>query len=217
MSKGMTGANFFRARVRRSRWALGGLFLACALVPSHQSNLAQPTETGQIVIPGRSTPYLIRHLPVSSFPELPTGIQDLLNRRGCLIPQTYEAHHPENVVHASLERAGSSDWAVLCSAEGTVSLLVFFGSRSAQAQGQPLVLVSALETERLQAHDPSGVLGFNWGIDPATPEQVHEAQFGMENRPPRLDHDALADSVVDRRTVYHFYAKSAWTLVEMPD
>jgi len=193
------------------------LFLACALVPAQQPNLAQLTETGQIIIAGRSTPYLIRHLPVSSFPELPTGIQDLLNRRGCLIPQTYEAHHPENVVHASLERAGSSDWAVLCSAEGTVSLLVFFGSRSAQAQGQPLVLVSALETERLQAHDPSGVLGFNWGIDPATPEQVHEAQFGMENRPPRLDHDALADSVVDRRTVYHFYAKSAWTLVEMPD
>jgi hypothetical protein len=39
----------------------------------------------------------------------------------------------------------------------------------------------------------------------------------MERRPPRLDHDALADSVVDRRTVYHFYAKSVWTLVEMPE
>ncbi len=165
------------------------------------------------MIAGHSTPYLIRHLPVSSFPELPAAIQTELNRRGCLIPQTYEAHHPENVVHASLERAGSSDWAVLCSAEGTVSLLVFFGSRSAQ----PLMLISAPETERLQAHDPSGVLGFNWGIDPASPEQIHVARYGMEHRPLQLDHDALADSIVERRTVYHFYAKNVWTLVEMPE
>ena len=195
---------------------LGGLFFACAMVTAQQQpNSAQLVESGQIVVDGHSTPYLIRHLPVSSFPVLPAAIQELLNRRGCLIPQTYEAYHPENVVHASLERAGSSDWAVLCSTEGTVSLLVFFGSRSASAQ--PLVLVTALETERLQAHDASGALGFNWGIDPASPQQVHEAQAGLEQRPARLDHDALADSIVERRTVYHFYAKDVWTLVEMPD
>ena len=205
-----------RASQRMSGWLLGGLFIACALAPAQQQpNPAQLTETGQIVVDGHSTPYLIRHLPVSSFPELPAVIQDQLNRRGCLIPQTYEAYHPENVVHASLERAGSSDWAVLCSAEGTVSLLVFFGNRSTSAQ--PLVLVTAPETERLQAHDPSGVLGFNWGIDPASPQQVHEAQAGLEHRPARLDHDALADSIVERRTVYHFYAKNVWTLLEMPD
>jgi hypothetical protein len=36
-------------------------------------------------------------------------------------------------------------------------------------------------------------------------------------RPARLDHDALADSVVEGRTVYHFYSKNAWTILEMPD
>jgi len=179
------------------------------------------TEAGQVAVDGRSTPYLIRHLPVSSFPELPAGIVVLLNRRGCTIPQTYAAHHPENVVHASLEHAGSSDWAVLCSAEGTVSLLIFFdGAASAspgQTEKQPVVLASTPETQLLQPHDPSGVLGFNWGIDPASPQQVHEAQIGLEHRPPRVDHDALADSVVEHRTIYHFYANSAWTVLEMPD
>jgi hypothetical protein len=196
-------------------------FLALGTYPAKGQSILHPaqpppaqlTESGQIVIKGRSTPYLIRHLPVSSFPELPAGFQELLNRRGCLIPQTYEAHSPENVVHASLERAGSSDWAVLCSADGTVSLLVFFGSTPAQL----LVLASTPETERLQAHDPSGVLGFNWGIDPASPGQIHEAQTGMEHRPSWLDHDALADSVVEHRTVYHFFAKSAWTVLDMPN
>ncbi|MGA3100325.1 MAG: hypothetical protein ABSD61_00550 [Terracidiphilus sp.] len=179
-----------------------------------QDSVSTPFNTsGSVVIDGQPTPYLIRHLPVSSFPELPAAIQGQLNLRGCLIPQTYEAHRPENVVHASLERPGSSDWAVLCSARGTVSLLVFFGSGSSQ----PTTLSSAPETERLQTHDPSGVLGFSWGIDPASPQQVHEGQLGMRHPSPRLDHDALADTLVDRHTVYHFYLKSAWIVLEMQD
>jgi hypothetical protein len=102
---------------------------------------------------------------------------------------------------------------VLCSAQGTVSLLVLFSSDPTEL----MVLASAPETERLQAHDPSGVLGFNWGIDPASPAQVREAQTGMDPRPLRLDHDALADSVVEHKTVYHFYARKVWTLVGMPE
>jgi hypothetical protein len=182
---------------------------------------AQPQEpapaplnvSGQILLAGHTTPYRIRHLPISSFPGLPNELVVLLTQRGCLIPQTYEAHRPENVIHASLERPGSSDWAVLCSERGTVSLLVFFSSAPANLY----VLSAAPETERLQPHDPTGVLGFNWGIDPASPEQIRQAQAGLVYHPARLDHDALADSVVESRTVYHFYSKNAWTILEMPD
>jgi len=201
--------------------AIGGL--AVASLTAHlaygqqRSASAQLTESGQIVVGGQPMPYLIRHLPVTSFPELPQRVAEALNRRGCLIPQTYEAHGPENVVHASLERAGASDWAVLCSTGGVVSLLVFFGGEASTVQSQPMVLASAPETERLHPHPVTGVLGFNWGIDAATPEQVHQAQAGMDKRPARVDHDALADSLVDRRTVYHFYARGAWVVLAMPE
>lgn len=186
---------------------------------------AQPTgtasgqllESGHATVAGRQMPFLIRHLPVSSFPQLPESVAGALNQRGCLIPQTYEAHGPENVVHASLERAGSSDWAVLCSVAGKVSLLVFFDGGRLQDAAPPVVLASAEEVDRLQAQPGSGVLGFNWGIDRATPEQVHEAQSGLENRPALLDRDALADSVIEGRTVYRFYAKNGWKTLEMPD
>jgi hypothetical protein len=201
--------------------------LALGILPARSQNTPLPvqpktaplTNSGQVQVAGRFTPYLIRHLPISSFPELPTSIVALLTQRGCTIPQTYAAHRPENVIHASLEHAGSSDWAILCSVDGTVSLLVFFdgGSSQSQVEEQPVVLASAPETHRLQPHDSSGVLGFNWGIDPASPQQVHEAQIGLEHRPPRLDHDALADSVVEGRTTYRFYAKTVWTVLEMPD
>jgi hypothetical protein len=194
---------------------LFALFCASALISAQQPPppLPQLNQSGQILVDGRLTPYLIRHLPVSSYPDLPDGIRNQLDRRGCIIPQTYEAHRPENVIHASLESSGSSDWAVLCSSQGTVSLLVFFTNNSSQ----PFTLASAPETERLQAHDPSGVLGFNWGIDPASPKQVAEAQAGMRHRPPHLDHDALADTLVDHHTVYHFYLRNAWIVLEVQD
>jgi hypothetical protein len=209
---------------------VGALGTACAVSQSGRASgisgagaatqQEQLVRSGQIQVGGQTTQYMIRHLPVSSFPQLPEGVTTALVERGCLIPQTYLAHRPENVVQASLEQPGSSDWAVLCSANGTVSLLVFFGSAAA-AEGsaaQPQVLASAMETERLQAHGSvGGVLGFNWGIDPATPQQVHDAQAGMDKRPARVDHDALADTLVDHHTVYHFYTRGAWVALAMPD
>jgi len=174
---------------------------------------AQLSESGYIDVAGHSTPYLIHQLPVGSFPNLPSAIQTVLNQRGCSIPQTYEAHRPENVVHASLERPGSSDWAVLCASNGTVSLMVFFAS----APERPMVLATAQETDRLQTHDPTGVLGFNWGIDPSSPQRVHEAQTGLRHRPPPPDHDALEDSIFEHRTVFHLYSKGRWTLIDLPE
>ena len=193
------------------------LAFLCLLLPGPHPAAQQPFPplniSGHVVIDGQPVPYLIRHLPAASFPSLPPAIRATLDSRGCLIPQTYEAFHPENVVHGSLEQPGSSDWAVLCSVKGTVSLLVFFGSRS---PADPFELASAPETERLQMNGGTKVLGFNWAIDAASPQQVHDAQAGLNPPPPLIDHDALADSTVDRRTIYHFFAKGAWTLLDMP-
>jgi hypothetical protein len=189
------------------------LSLSAWASPHSQPTPDQLNETGRIVVSGRSTPYIIHHLPVASFPQIPMVIQSVLSDRNCLIPQTYEAHRPENVIQGSFERAGSSDWAVLCSRHGTVSLLVFFGSDPEH----PFTLATAPETEKLQVHDPTGVLGFNWGIDPASPEQVREAQAGMYPRPPKVSHFAVADSIVEHSTEYHYYSNGAWTLLPTPD
>jgi hypothetical protein len=184
--------------------------VASGQIDSAKSNL---TERGHLNVGGREAPYVIRRLPVSSFPELPREIAAQLDERGCMIPQTYQAHRPENVIHASLERAGSSDWAVLCSSGGTVQLMVFFGS----SPKEPSVLEKEPETARMETHDRSGVLGFAWGIDPASPRRVREAQFEMEHHPPLLDHDALADVFVEKGTLYHFFTKNAWKVIDTTD
>ena len=186
--------------------ALGGVAILGQTGPS-----SPLLETGQILQSGRQVAFRIRNLPVSSFPELPDSIADALNRRGCVVPQSYAAHHPENVVRGSFERAGSVDWAVLCSAEGRVSLLVFFAGG---AVGEPTVLATFAKAERLQPHDLTGELGFNWGIDPATPRRVHEAQAGMAHRPASPDHDALVDSTLDGKTIYRLFRNGGWEVID---
>jgi hypothetical protein len=194
------------------------ILLLCARIASAAAETGQATkpsslvETGQLSIAGREVPYRIRNLPVSSFPELPSNVADALTTRGCLIPQTYEAKGPENVIHASLEGPDSNDWAVLCSVQGRVSLLVFFASAS---PANPAILAAAAKTDRLQAHGASGELGFNWGIDPARPSRIHDAQAGMAHRPPAPDHDCLADTTVDHKTVYHLYRNGAWEKLDL--
>ena len=170
-------------------------------------------DSGTITVDGKAVPYMIRHLPVDSFPGLPQNIRTELDSRGCLVPQSYVAHQPENVVHASFEHAGSMDWAVLCSTGGTVSLMVFFGD----SPEKPYVLATAPETEHLQRNTTTGVYGFNWAIDPAGPQRIHDAATGQRARPQMLDHDALADSLIDRRTVFHFYVNNSWTLLDLPE
>jgi hypothetical protein len=187
------------------------LAASSAVAPAAQmAAVPSLVETGKVTVDGRELPFRIRNLPVNSFPELPPAIADALNARGCVIPQTYEARRPENVIHASLEGPGSSDWAVLCSAKGQISLLVFFASSS---PASPTILAQAAATDRLQAHDSSGELGFNWGIDPASPKRIHDAQAAMAHRPLQPDHDCLADSTLDSRTVYHLYRNGAWEKV----
>ena len=201
-----------RNRYNKCRLSLIALLCASPLAVAQQPAPAPLLESGHIQLNGHSTLYQIHRLPISSYPELPAPIATQLTLRGCMIPQTYAAHHPENVIHASLESPGTSDWAVLCEANGTVSLLVFLSSAT-----DPVQLASAPATSRLQLHDLTGVLGFNWGIDPATPDEVHQAQAALPHHPPSLDHDALADSTVEGRTLYRFYSKSAWTLLPTPE
>jgi len=183
-----------------------------ARVSAQMSGASPLVKTGKLSIAGREVPYRIRNLPVSSFPDLPNPVADALNDRGCLIPQTYQAKRPENVIHGSLERPGSQDWAVLCAAKQKVSLLVFLAS---SPPSQPAVLASFNETDHLQAHDLSGELEFDWGIDPVSPARMHDVEAGMAHRPPLPDHDCLADTTIDRKTVYHLYLNGAWEKVDV--
>ncbi len=71
---------------------------------------------------------IIRLAP-AVFAKLPSHVRSGLVRNGCLVPQSFLAKEPENAIAGSFTRKGSREWAVLCSANGVSSILIF-GVRS---------------------------------------------------------------------------------------
>src|SRR6266550_8097678 len=75
------------------------------------------------------------HLKPSVFKQLPANLVEELHRRGCTIPQDSGFPKRQNVVHGEFTKPGQTDWAVLCSQRGVVTMLVFWnGSESEPAQ-----------------------------------------------------------------------------------
>lgn len=196
------------------RGLLIAMLAAAALSAQQPGPSVTLVATGRQYFNGVELPYTIRHLPVSSFPDLPAPTANALTRRGCLIPQSYEAHHPENVIHGSFERPDSTDWAILCTEkDGKVSLLVFFSNDL----GTPIHIAGTQELGLLQPLPSGKELGFGAAIDSASPERVHDAQNGLTPRPPRLDHDAVVLTFLERNTVYRYFSNGKWTLLPLPN
>lgn len=142
--------------------------------------------------------YKIRLLPLSSFPQLPVTVTQKLEARGCMIPQTYEANGPENVISGSFEKPGSSDWAALCSVRGTTTLYVFFGSDLSH----PIALRRQPDNLWLGV-EPTFDYGSAWGILTVPARAMP--------RTDEMDHDGIEDAFVERSSVVHYYADGRWT------
>jgi hypothetical protein len=168
----------------------------------HPPPSTEQVETGSASVHGRSyVPYQIRLLPVTSFPQLPPEVALQLDRMGCMIPQTYEAREPENVIHGSFEKKGSSDWAALCSVDHVTTLYVFFQSDLAN----PIPL----------RHQPdSQWLGVEWSLD-------YGSAWGIARRPPRLmrpadnaNHDGIEDAFIEQSSTVHYFQNGQWTTID---
>jgi len=164
-------------------------------------------ETGRVRLPGgNEVVYRIRLLPLTSFPALPAIVAAQLEERKCMIPQTYEARAPENVVRASLERKGSDDWAVLCSVNGGTTLYVFFQS----ALGKPVVLRHQRDTEWLGS-EVLGAYGSAWGISRRSASQIRlPGDAGHLS----ADHDGIEDTFVEKSSTTHYFQNGSWMNVE---
>jgi hypothetical protein len=124
-----------------------------------------------------------------------------LEQKGCMIPQTYEAREPENVIHGSFEKKGSEDWAALCSVRGTTTLYVFLQSNLAN----PIPL----------RHQPdSQWLGVEWSLD-------YGSAWGIATRPARLmpgsasaEHDGIEDAFIEQSSTIHYFQNGRWTTLD---
>lgn len=173
--------------------------------PAQTDRSVEQIEAGRVRMPsGAEIAYRIRLLPVTSFPALPGVVVTQLDERKCMVPQTYEARTPENVVHASLERKGSDDWAVLCSVNGSTTLYVFFQSQLAT----PIALRHQRDSEWLGS-EVGGGYGSAWGIARRAPSQIHSPKAHSV-----IDHDGVDDAFVEKSSTVHYYQNDSWIVID---
>jgi hypothetical protein len=166
-------------------------------------------ETGRVRLPsGTEVVYRIRLLPLASFPGLPAVVVAQLDQKKCMVPQTFEARAPENVLHGALERKGSDDWAVLCSVNGATTLYVFFQSQLAA----PIALRHQRDSEWLGS-EVLGAYGSAWGISLSIPSRIRAAAraslAGFV-----VDHDGIEDAFLEKSSTTHYFEGGSWTVVE---
>ena len=148
--------------------------------------------------------YAFRMLPPASFTEVPAAIRSDLQKRHCLIPQTYEAHSPENVIHGAFREKGSSDWAALCSQNGTTTLLIYWDGSATK----PAEMAAQLDTDTADPHNETNLLGYARGIDPATPKSISETIVNKPYGP--FDHDGIRDAHIEKSSVIHYFKGGTW-------
>jgi hypothetical protein len=148
--------------------------------------------------------YRIRLLPVSSFPDLPASVAAQLRGRDCMIPQTFEAQAPENVIRGAFRSAGASDWAVLCSVEGSTTLYVFLAGQF----DAPLALRSQPDTEWLGADPGSPIFGSAWGIAVRAAGNLRASRqlHGLAS----FDHDGIEDARLERSATVRYLQDGRW-------
>lgn len=185
-----------------------------AATPSAQSAAPstemERSEHGDLHIAGGDVvTYRIRLLPVASFPNLPAAVAADLRRRGCMIPQTFEAQQPENVIEGAFQQAGSRDWAALCSVSGSTTLYVFF----AGAFDKPSALRTQSDTAWLGAEPGSSVFGSAWGIATRSAAYLRTARSLHDDA--NFDHDGIEDARLERSETIRYWQQSRWLAFDL--
>jgi hypothetical protein len=148
----------------------------------------------------------ITRLHSSDFPQLPPNIAKELQRRNCAIPQPPMVKGRQNVVKGEFAKPGQTDWAVLCSANGAASILVFWnGSESNPAQ------IEARQEEVDMQSWTNNKMVFSRMIAPIDKPKIMEYYnaFGGE-KPPPMDHQGIEDSFVGKASVVLYFYRGKW-------
>ena len=175
------------------------LALAAALLCLAQATAAQEDDKW------RAADAATVRLPPSAFPQLPRAVARSLARRGCTVPQTFDAAAPNNVISGEFARRGQTDWAVLCSRGRVSSILVFWG-------GSPKSVSEIARSADIGFLQGVGEgIGFSREIGLADRKLILECyrEFGGR-KPPAIRHHGIRDAFVDKFSSVHYFRRGRW-------
>ncbi len=155
----------------------------------------------------------IVRLPPTAFPELPGNVVRELQRRGCTIPQTFLEKKPHNVIRGQFAKPGQTDWAVLCSINGSSSILVFWNG----SEKNPADIAGFEDIHRLQGIGGDEI-GYSRAISPVGVKYImdHYRAYGGP-KPPPIDHQGIDDAFVEKASVILYFHRGKWLSLQGAD
>jgi hypothetical protein len=155
-------------------------------------------------------PRVVR-LPPSAFPGLPVPVIAELDRRRCRIPQFAGPATLNNVIRGEFVRPGQIDWAVLCSVNGTSSILVFWnGSAENPAETEPLPDDVFLWTEDGIQGSPFGRSLLTVGPEYILAHNCIANEPCLSTVPSPLNHQGIDDGIFDKASSIHYFHNGKW-------
>ncbi|HLH41109.1 MAG TPA: hypothetical protein VKX39_18310 [Bryobacteraceae bacterium] len=147
-----------------------------------------------------------RRLKPDHFSDLPRPIVSVLGARGCLIPQPSAGGPPRNVIHGEFFQKGQTAWAVVCSARGVSSILVFRGG----ADTHPAEVGKWPEDHYLQ-RGLNGSFFYAREINPVDRKFIleHYRAYGGP-KPPPIDHQGIDDAMLGKASEVYYWYQGQW-------
>ncbi|HTA67888.1 MAG TPA: hypothetical protein VK776_06405 [Bryobacteraceae bacterium] len=148
----------------------------------------------------------IVRLPPTAFPQLPRGVVRELQRRGCTVPQEAFTKKPHNVVRGEFAKSGQTDWAVLCSAKGVSTILVFWNGSA----NNPGAIAPMEDRNFLQGITPDKI-SYSRGISAVGKYFImrHYNAYGGP-KPPPIDHQGIDDAFIEKASVTWYFHGGKW-------
>jgi hypothetical protein len=154
-----------------------------------------------------------RRLRPTAFTTLAEPIQRNLEKRGCLVPQTYPDSLAHNVVSGRFTTREQVDMAVLCLRDTTSVILVY---RAGLADS--VVEVAPRPHLRAELSDTGAGFTFSRALgiaDSAFIQSRFEAYGGT--RPPTLDHHGINDIFPGKGSVVWYWHLGRWLQLQGSD
>jgi hypothetical protein len=153
-------------------------------------------------------------LAPATFGNLPAPVRTELELRGCTIPQPFAGNGSDNVIKGRFTSAKQTDWAVLCSRQGTSSILVFRGG----AASTVAEIAAQADVNSLRTIDGSGTIGYSRAITVATSRliQDHHKAYGGP-KPPPLDHEGIHDIFIEKGSIVWYWYRNRWLMLQGSD
>ncbi|MFN2564412.1 MAG: hypothetical protein ABR499_05290 [Gemmatimonadaceae bacterium] len=135
-----------------------------------------------------AAPDAVVRLGPDAFPALPGPIRAALSQRGCMIPQSYGERKPHNVITGAFTGPQRREWAVVCSAHDTSTILIFSGT------GRLVDVTDKRAEDDWITHMPEGRV-YTQRLERVPLAELRKIRPDPEEPglglPPTVDHDAI--------------------------